>query len=400
MKKNLLNLIVRVGLFIVILCLGTMVALMLDETEGLALADLSNRSLQTLTKVEPSEVLYAAGMDATTTSNIFRSEDRGRTWQQINFTPNQAINALAVHPLNESVLYAGTVGGPVETTNNLWRSEDGGQTWRKFFVSLPSQVGGMLPAVTALAIAPTQPDILYVGTDGQGISQFEVGQTGDGYRLADKTLLNYAHVKSIIADHESGLYVLTGEGIFVNNGINWEKLRDVPEPVISMAIDPNNTPVIYVGGVSSGVYRSGDGGKTWQNMSEGLGLIPGASLRVTALAVDEQDADHVVAATAYGLGKQIAAWGVYESRAAGEGWTKLGDTDDVVTSLTVDDGVVYATTAKGLKRYGEPARKPGVVPDLRSLAHPSGPQILVLTLSLSLGGLALLAGPNRFNRKL
>ncbi|MFN8456101.1 MAG: hypothetical protein U0401_15775 [Anaerolineae bacterium] len=253
--------------------------------------------------------------------------------------------------------------------------------------------------MTALVFAPTQPDRLYVGTDGQGVYRFDVGQQGDGYRLVDKTLLNYAHVKSIASGPDEQVYVLAAEGIFVTDGINWQKLKTVPEPAISMAVDPHNSRIIYAGGVSSGVYRSENGGKTWQNISEGLGLIPGASLRVTALAVDEQDSKHVVAATAYGLGKQIAAWGVYESRRAGEGWTKIGDTEEVVTALRVDDGVVYATTAKGLKRYGKPNETPSLVPDLRSLAHPSGAQVLVLTLSFSLGGWALLAGPNRFTGK-
>lgn len=396
MQYKFFNLAVRVGLFVAIVCLGTLVALMLDESEGLALADLSDRSLQTITQAEPGAALYTAGLDTAAASHIYRSQDRGRTWQEVNFTPNVRINALAVHPLNKSTLYAGTVGGPIQTTNSLWRSEDEGQSWRKIFVALPRQVGGDVPAVTALAFAPTQPDILYVGTDGQGVYRFEVGQQGDGYRLVDKTLLNHAHVKSITPGPDEQVYVLTTEGIFVTDGINWQKLKTVPEPAISMAVDPHNSRVIYAGGASSGVYRSEDGGKTWQNMSQGLGLIPGASLRVTALAVDEQDSNHVVAATAYGLGKRIAAWGVYESGQAGDGWTKLGDAEDVVTSLKIDDGVVYATTAKGLKRYGEPSRKPGLVPDLRSLAHPSGAQVLVLTLSVSLGGLALLAGPNRF----
>lgn len=400
MKKNLSNLTVRVGLFVVILCLGTIVALMLDETEGLALADLSNRPLQTLIKAEPSDTLYTAGMDATTASNIYRSEDSGRTWQAINFAPSVTINALAVHPLNESVLYAGTVGGPINDTNNLWRSEDGGQSWQKFFVSLPDQVEGDVPAVTALAITSNRPNVLYVGTDGQGIYRFEVGPQGDGYRLADKTLLNYAHVKSIAPGRDEQIYVLAGEGIFVTDGINWQKLKTVPETVLSLAVDPNNNKILYAGGASSGVFRSEDGGQTWQNMNEGLGLVPGAALRVTALAVDEQDSTHVVAATAYGLGKRIAAWGVYESRQAGEGWKKLGDTEDVVTALKVDNGVVYATTAKGLKRYGKAGESPSLIPGLRSLAHPSGVQILVLTLSVSLGGLALLAGPKTFHRSL
>lgn len=395
MKKNLINLSARVGLFITILCLGTFAALMLAEDEGLALADLSNIPLQTFIKTEPSETLYTAGMVATTASNLYRSDDSGRTWQLVNFAPNTIIHALVVHPLNEAVLFAGTAGGPINSTNNLWRSQDSGQTWQKFFVSLPNQVDGTVPAVTALAIAPSQPTMLYVGTDGQGIYRFEVGRHGDGYRLVDKVLLDQAHIKQIMPGPADQLYVLASEGIFATDGVDWQKVETVPETAISLAVDPNNDQVFYAGGASSGVFRSSDGGQSWQNANEGLGLVPGASLRVTALAVDEQDSNYVVAATAYGLGKQIAAWGVYQSQTAGKNWTKLGDTADIVTALKVDNGVVYATTTKGLKRYGEPRPTPGLIPDVQSLRRLSGPQILVLTLSVSLGGLALLAGPKR-----
>jgi photosystem II stability/assembly factor-like uncharacterized protein len=125
-----------------------------------------------------------------------------------------------------------------------------------------------------------------------------------------------------------------------------------------------------VGCISTGAYRTTDGGQTWEPISNGLEMIPGAALRVTALAVDEQDPNHVVAATAYGVGRsavQLVPWGIYESSDAGRSWTKLAEADSVVMQLTINQGVISAATANGLARYGE-APEP-------LLANPAGPQL-------------------------
>jgi len=120
-------------------------------------------------------------------------------------------------------------------------------------------------------------------------------------------------------------------------------------------------------------------------------MVPGAALRVTALAVDEQDSNHVVAATAYGVGRQLVPWGIYESYHAGRSWTKLAEADAVVTQLTINQGVISAVKSNGLARYREPIRPGPAIPfpNLRSLANPSGIQVLVLILTVGAAGLAL-----------
>jgi photosystem II stability/assembly factor-like uncharacterized protein len=122
------------------------------------------------------EILYATLADDSQ-AGIYRSNDNGRTWQLVSSGPGVTLNALTVHPANQKVLYAGAAGGPVD----LWRSDDGGQTWRKFFLSLPGNVDGLIPAVTALAVDPYQPEALFIGTDGQGVYRFDVGSDGFGY---------------------------------------------------------------------------------------------------------------------------------------------------------------------------------------------------------------------------
>lgn len=383
--------LIRIGVFIFILVLGTLTTLVVGEVEGLARADLSSAPVRAITSGQENGVLYATLADETR-RGIYRSEDNGRTWQLASAGPGVSLNAVAVHPTNKAVLYAGAPGGPVATSNNLWRSNDAGQTWHKFFLSLPGNVDGLIPAVTALAVDRNQPESLYIGTDGQGVYHFNVGADGYGYELVGGVSMYNAHITNLVVGPDSRVYALTPEGIFTNKDKEaWEKLDTLPDYPVSMAVAPTDPQLLYAGSASSGAYRSEDGGKTWKNIADGLGLVPGAALRVTALTVDKVDAQHVAAATAYGIGKQLHGAGIYESKNGGNSWTQLGETDELVSELVFSDGTVHAVTTKGLVRYGTPDKAPRLPFGLDSLTQLSGLQLLMLTLTTGLGGLALVS---------
>jgi photosystem II stability/assembly factor-like uncharacterized protein len=384
-----LNLIVRIVLFTLILGAGTMAALVTGEKPGLALADLSGASVQAVATSTQGDVLYASLVGGPQPTGVYRSDDNGRTWQIISSGPGVAVNALAVHPGDDVVLYAGTAGGPAATTHSLWQSVNGGQTWRSFTLGLPTDPYGMVPGVTALAVDPNQPGVLYVGTDGQGVYRFD--EASRGYELIGGISLYNAHVNSLVISLDGRVYALTGDGLFVTGGQTWQKLESLPELAVSLAVAPGDPQVLYAGGASTGAFRAADGGQTWERISNGLDIIPGTALRVTALAVDEGDSNHVVLATAYGVGSRLARGGIYESTDAGLNWAKLAEADGVVMNLTFNQGVVYAATAKGLARYGEPTSSASIVslPDLRLLTNPSGVQMLILVLTIALAGLAL-----------
>jgi hypothetical protein len=169
-------------------------------------------------------------------------------------------------------------------------------------------------------------------------------------------------------------------------------LESLPELAVSLAVAPNDPQVLYAGGASSGAFRAMDGGQSWERISNGLDIVPGAALRITALAVDERDSSHVVVASAYGVGSRLARGSVYESADAGLNWVKLADADGVVVNLTFNQGVVYAATAIGLTKYGEPTTSSPifVLRDLRPLTDPTGVQMLILVLTAALAGLALI----------
>lgn len=100
-------------------------------------------------------VLYA-GYSAV--RNIHRSTDRGETWAPVTATglPNRSITRIKVHPTDPNTLFSSYSGF---STNNVWKSTDAGATW--------TSIGGNLPAlpVSALAVDPQDPNVIYAGTD-------------------------------------------------------------------------------------------------------------------------------------------------------------------------------------------------------------------------------------------
>lgn len=383
-RRNLLNLVVRIGLFILVLCLGTIAALVVDETTGLALADLDNVPVQALAPAG-ANVTYTI-LDAEHQYGIYRSDNNGRTWQKVGSAPEATIHALAAHPVENRILYAGSAGGLAETTHNVWRSTDGGRNWHNLGPALPAGPDGQVPAVTAVAVDPVRPDLVYVGTDGQGVYRYDnAGQ--DGYEVLGGRTLSQAHVRNLVAAPDGRLYALTNTGLYAAAEDTWQKLDRLPGFPVSLAVAPANPNILYAGDASSGLYRSNDGGQAWQPITAGLGLVPGASLRVTALAVAEQEPDHLIVATAYGLGSRLGPGSLFESTDGGRSWAKLAGLEQVVTQLSFEQGAAYAATAGGLKQYGQPPVRP--VADLANLTHPSGVQLLILVLTVSLAALIL-----------
>jgi photosystem II stability/assembly factor-like uncharacterized protein len=385
-----LNLIIRSLLFFLVLGLGTTLTLLMGETSGLALTDLSKASVQVVTANTDNQVMYAA---VNKPNGIYRSDDAGHTWQRVSSEPEATINALVVHPLNQSVLFAGSEGGPVTTTNNLWRSDDGGQTWRKFFLSLPAHPDGLIPAVTALAIDPTQPEVLYVGTAGQGVYRFEVGPDGLGYSLVGGVAFHDMFIQNLVVGPDRQLYTLTDRDLFVTqDGLAWQSLPSLPGIPLGLAVAPTEPQTLYLVGPSGSVYRSADAGENWERIGGDLWIIPEATLLDTALAVDKQDINHIVVATAYEIDRQLSGGSIYETHDAGRNWLKVAEIPGVISQLAINSAGIYAVTPDGLVSYEQPVGLEVASPfmNLRPLADLNLAQIFVLALTVGLAGLILL----------
>lgn len=388
-----LNFVIRVSLFILMLTLGTTIALLMGETSGHAFTDLSNAPIRTMATSATTEIMYAALNNGAQPAGFYRSDDQGHTWQLAGPGPDTKINVLAVHPANKTVLFAGSVGGPVTQTNNLWRSNDGGQSWRKFFLSLPAHPDGLIPDVTALAVDPYQPEILYVGTAGQGVYRFNVGADGYGYSLVGGVSFHQMNVKSLVVGLDHWVYALTDHDLFGSqDGHNWQKLTLPPEMPLDLVAARIESPALYVITPAAKVYRSLNQGQSWDYIGGDWWTIPEAAVRGTALAVDQQNADHIIIATAYELEGDLVAGAIYETHEAGRDWAKVADAHDVITELIIDEGTIYAAASKGLVKYGqiEQAESSDLLASLQTITSLSMTQLLILTVTIGLAGLILL----------
>lgn len=139
--------------------------------------------------------------------------------------------------------------------------------------------------------------------------------------------LSQPKAESQAATSHQVLYTLTAEGQLLksgNRGQDWSQLDGPGSRVTALAVASDQ--VLYVGTESLGVFKSTDGGLTWQAANHGLGLVPGSRLMVTDLTLDPQDPRVVYVTTAYLFGStqiHVAPLGVAVSRDGGASWAPV-----------------------------------------------------------------------------
>ena len=351
--KRILHSLTDSGLFTFALGIGLIALFVGHQTPKLSTEDFSEAWVQTITATAEGEAVYVVFNNGPQPDGLYRSQDNGQSWEYLSDKPGAYFNVLAVDPTDETTLYGGTVGASAVIAHSLWRSEDSGQTWQELLLDLPTDPEGYLPTITTLTIDPQQPEILYVGTEGRGLYRFNTETDGYGYTAMGGVSAYNADIKQATVSNDSQLYVLTRDGLFIVTEDNWQKLDTVPEIPISLAISPSDRDILYIGGPSSGVYRSTDAGQTWQWIGGEWWTIPGAALRGTALTVDVQDAKHVIAATAYQVGDEMVGGNIYETYNAGLTWVKVAEANGVIDHLVLNDEAIYAIGSNGLARYGD-----------------------------------------------
>jgi ligand-binding sensor domain-containing protein len=245
-----------------------------------------------------------------------------------------------------------------------------------------------------LLIAPDNPEVLLVGTEGAGL--YRLRPDNGRYDLVGDETMAQLYVKQVVASADNSLYVVSTDGLFLVDGNSGYKIEGLPDGAVSLAVDPANSQHLYVGTVGYGLYHSEDGGRDWQALNAGLGWQPGIIMRVPTVAVDQDNPDHLSLSLAYGVGNQVVGEGVYESFNGGQHWVKIANTNEVVTQILLEEGGIYVATAKGLSRYGNPLSASWLGPSLQfnSLANPTGVQVLILILTLALASWVLLGHLN------
>jgi photosystem II stability/assembly factor-like uncharacterized protein len=235
--------------------------------------------------------------------------------------------------------YFGSTGGGV------WKSTDAAMTWTAVF---DKQTVG---SIGSLAVAPSDPNVVYVGT-GEACIRGNISH-GDGiYKTVDggKTWKNIGlhdsrAIGKVIVDPRNADVVFvaalghpfgpnTERGIFrtTDGGKTWEKVlyKDENTGAIDIAFDPHNSHILFAslwearrtpwglssGGPGSGLYRSNDGGTTWKRLEEhGLPKGPYGKIGIAVAA----NSDRVYALI------EAPEGGLYRSDDGGETWELLNN---------------------------------------------------------------------------
>jgi photosystem II stability/assembly factor-like uncharacterized protein len=185
--------------------------------------------------------------------SLFTSTDAGATWRQLPRLEN-GLTQLVVDPGEPRTLYA-------TSYQSLIKSTDGGQTWSR----LPLSADG------PIAIAPSAPNVLYAEVYGR------LRRSADGGATWTEMTGSFSSIDLIVVDPRNAdiVYFISSRDLWksTSGGSSPSKIRTgwPPAPGIeTFAVDPRTTSTIYAGTSNDGVFRSRDGGATWEHAASGL----------------------------------------------------------------------------------------------------------------------------------
>jgi len=258
----------------------------------------------------------------------------GMKWRLIGPYRAGRVTAVAGVPGNAAVYYIGTPGGGV------WKTTSGGTVWKPIFDA------AHVASIGAVAVAASDPNIIYVGTgeqtEGDGVwKSVDAGLTWTHLGLDDTKFIN-----SVIVDPKNPNIVIVGamgtgapgkdRGVYksTDGGKSWNKVlyKDDETGIADMCADPGNPKVLYAAlwrpqfrlfiqtgggeppkGPDAWIYKSTDEGSTWKPLD--------------AKGMPTEKWDRTGVAVAPGNhGKRVFAivnQGLYRSDDAGESWKQI-----------------------------------------------------------------------------
>src|SRR5262249_43600749 len=207
---------------------------------------------------------------------VYKSTDAGETWTNVGLPKSEHIPRVLVHPKNGDVVFACAAGAlwSDSADRGLYRTADGGKTW-----DLVLKGSNLSTGCSSVTIDPGSPDVLFAGMWDFRRKGWTFRSGGDGPR----------------APSGSGLYRSA------DAGRTWTELpagRDglPPKPWgrVEVVVAPSDAKIVYalIESDSSALYRSSDGGKTWEARDRSQSMV-WRPFYFARLVVDPSNANRV-----------------------------------------------------------------------------------------------------------
>ncbi len=260
------------------------------------------------------DTIYLATQSAPQGLSVFRSEDLGESWYQIHNDLDSTMWAwdLAIDPVNSNTLYLGGSSHPQGTGVCLEKTTDAGEHW--FDITPPGLVS---PWIITITISPFDHSTVYICTEATGVLKSTDG--GETWREINEGLDARTAAKVEIDSVTAYLYLGTYyHGIYrsTNGGESWQKISNNINQANceDLSINRHDSDSLYVASIG-GVYRSVDGASSWQNVELDF---PFYETRANGVQIDPYDPNYVyVSFYDYrGLGEG----GIFRSTDGGETW--------------------------------------------------------------------------------
>jgi HEAT repeat protein len=296
----------------------------------------------------PPVALYAAWQaDSSEQANLYRSIDKGESWQPLALPEDARPVAWADNGRQHvaAILDDGL----------LILSEDQGETWMEVQTDL---------SISSL-IWSDRGD-LYLGTDGHGVYRL----TTEGAIVATSMMKDSPVSDPIVSLSliDGRLFAATPNAIVHTDDtaptagqVSWTMSTPLPDLARMTSITATDKQTVYAGTQATGLYRSIDAGQTWQQSANGLGQAAGLMVRIAALRADPEEAGVLYAAVDHLVGSthvHASAAGVFVTVDNGVSWQPLAGPSFPearhASSLVLIAGKPLnagAVTAEGLQGY-------------------------------------------------
>jgi photosystem II stability/assembly factor-like uncharacterized protein len=223
-------------------------------------------------QVAPSnpDIVYAGAGDPIAGSlgnGMWKSTDAGTTWQHIGLEDTVKIDSIVVDPTDPNLLLVSSLGDATHHGGGVYRSTDGGQSWTNV-LKAPDYDG-----TRDLQSAFDNPSVMLAATQGTGGGGF--GGGGGGRKTKPPQVFKST-----------------------DEGLTWNEIKIPPFPgrvAVAVAMHTNGQRFYIVGNTienGSGLYRSDDGGTTWQHMAgQDIRISNGQGAYSSGVFVDSQNPD-------------------------------------------------------------------------------------------------------------